>query len=166
MSREGVSSNLSNMEKKSEDRNGVTPFLQMRGVSKSYSGVRVLHHVNLSVDTGEVLALVDRLPALVQQTMDQFAGLTGRQYRLFDYFGDPRAERVLVLMGSGVETARETADYLIGLGEKVGVLSVRLYRPFSIKDFVAALPATTRALAVLDRVDQDVATAVHYDAVA
>jgi pyruvate-ferredoxin/flavodoxin oxidoreductase len=91
------------------------------------------------------------LPGTVQEVMDQFARLTGRRYRLFDYFGDPEAERVLVLMGSGVETARETVDYLAGQGEKVGVLSVRLYRPFSVKDYVAALPRTTRALAVLDR---------------
>ncbi len=93
----------------------------------------------------------DRLPSLVQQIMDEFAARTGRQYHLFDYHGDPEAERVLVLMGSGVETARATVDWLRGRGEKVGVLAVRLYRPFSVKDFVAALPATTRAIAVLDR---------------
>ncbi|MCC6421086.1 MAG: pyruvate:ferredoxin (flavodoxin) oxidoreductase, partial [Gemmataceae bacterium] len=91
------------------------------------------------------------LPGIVQETMDQFARLTGRQYRLFDYFGDPQAERVLVLMGSGVETARETVEYLTARGEQVGVLSVRLYRPFSVPDLLAALPPTTRALAVLDR---------------
>jgi pyruvate-ferredoxin/flavodoxin oxidoreductase len=91
------------------------------------------------------------LPAAVQETMDQFARLTGRQYRLFDYHGHPEAERVVVLMGSAVETARETVDHLIGKGEKVGVLAVRLYRPFSVSDFVTALPATVRALAVLDR---------------
>ncbi len=93
----------------------------------------------------------DALPGVLQQVMDQFGERTGRRYRLFDYFGDPQAERVLVLMGSGVETARETVDYLTGQGAKVGVLAVRLYRPFSIGDFVAALPATTRAIAVLDR---------------
>jgi pyruvate-ferredoxin/flavodoxin oxidoreductase len=103
--------------------------------------------------------------------MNRFARLTGRSYRLFDYFGDPEADRVLILMGSGVETARETADYLAGKGEKVGVLSVRLYRPFSVKDFAAALPATARALAVLERTKepgavgeplyQDVVTALH-----
>src|SRR5690606_31504404 len=91
------------------------------------------------------------LPESVQATMDQFAQVTGRQYRLFDYFGAPDAERVLVLMGSGVETARETVEYLNRQGEKVGVVAVRLYRPFSIRDFVAALPKTTRAIAVLDR---------------
>ncbi len=91
------------------------------------------------------------LPEIVQQTMDQFASLTGRQYRLFDYFGDPNAERVIVLMGSAVETAREAVDYLNQQGEKVGVVSVRLYRPFSIPDFMASLPASTKAIAVLDR---------------
>lgn len=93
----------------------------------------------------------DRLPGIVQEAMNQFGRLTGRQYRLFDYFGDHAAERVLVLMGSGVETARETVDYLTAQGEHVGVLSVRLFRPFSVKDFVAALPSTTQAIAVLDR---------------
>jgi pyruvate-ferredoxin/flavodoxin oxidoreductase len=93
----------------------------------------------------------DRLPGLLQGVMDQFAGRTGRQYRLFDYFGDPEAERVLILMGSGVESARETVDYLHARGEAVGVLSVRLYRPFAVDDLVATLPATTRAIAVLDR---------------
>jgi pyruvate-ferredoxin/flavodoxin oxidoreductase len=93
----------------------------------------------------------DALPAIVQQTMDAFARRTGRSYHLFDYAGHPQAERVLVLMGSGAETARETVDYLTARGEKVGVLQVRLYRPFSVKDFAAALPPTTRAIAVLDR---------------
>jgi pyruvate-ferredoxin/flavodoxin oxidoreductase len=93
----------------------------------------------------------DRLPDIVQEVMDQFAARTGRHYRLFDYFGDPHAERVLVMMGSGVETAHETVAYLTGRGEKVGVLGVRLYRPFAVADFVAALPPSTRAIAVLDR---------------
>ncbi len=91
------------------------------------------------------------LPQIVQQVMDQFAQRTGRQYHLFDYAGDPEAKRVLVLMGSGAETAHEAVEHLNRQGEKVGVLKVRLYRPFSIKEFIAALPATTRALAVLDR---------------
>src|SRR5215813_10924324 len=89
------------------------------------------------------------LPGILQEVMDQFAQRTGRRYRLFDYFGAADAERVVVLMGSGVETARETVDWLTARGEKVGVLSVRLYRPFSVRDFVAALPASTRAIAVL-----------------
>ncbi|RIK69389.1 MAG: pyruvate:ferredoxin (flavodoxin) oxidoreductase [Planctomycetota bacterium] len=91
------------------------------------------------------------LAETVQKTMNRFAERTGRTYRLFDYFGDSQAERVIVQMGSGVETTRETVEYLCKRGERVGVLSVRLYRPFSIPDFVAALPASTRAIAVLDR---------------
>jgi len=90
-------------------------------------------------------------PAMVQEAMDRFAALTGRSYHLFDYVGHPQAERVLVLMGSGAETAHETVEWLATRGEKVGVLKVRLYRPFSIEAFVAALPASVRSLAVLDR---------------
>lgn len=91
------------------------------------------------------------LPAALQETMDQFARLTGRSYHLFDYHGHPEAERVVVLMGSSVETARETVDYLVGQGEKVGVLAVRLFRPFAVCDFVTTLPATVKTIAVLDR---------------
>jgi len=91
------------------------------------------------------------VPEIVQQQMDKFAELTGRHYHLFDYVGAPDAERVMVLMGSGAETAEATARYLLAQGEKVGVVKVRLYRPFSAAHFVAALPATTRAIAVLDR---------------
>jgi len=90
-------------------------------------------------------------PAIVQAAMDQFAGLTGRQYHLFDYAGAPDAERVIVLIGSGAETARETVAYLAAQGEKVGVLAVRLYRPFAAETFVGSLPATVKAIAVLDR---------------
>jgi pyruvate-ferredoxin/flavodoxin oxidoreductase len=90
-------------------------------------------------------------PAIVQSAMDQLAGLVGRRYRLFDYAGAPDAERVIVIMGSGAEAAQETVDHLVGRGEKVGVLRVRLYRPFSAEHFLAALPATVRTLAVLDR---------------
>ena len=91
------------------------------------------------------------VPGHVQHAMDRFAALTGRQYKLFDYYGAPDAERVLVLMGSGAETARETARALAARGEKVGVLQVRLYRPFSAAAFVAALPASVRAIAVLEQ---------------
>ncbi len=90
-------------------------------------------------------------PAIVQQTMDKFYELTGRRYQLFDYAGAPDAERVIVIMGSGGETVEETALYLAARGEKVGVIRVRLYRPFAADAFVAALPRTTRAIAVLDR---------------
>jgi pyruvate-ferredoxin/flavodoxin oxidoreductase len=90
-------------------------------------------------------------PQIVQQTMDQFAALTGRRYRLFEYTGAPDAERVMVLMGSGAETARMTATALAARGEKVGVLTAHLYRPFAVDAFVAALPSTTRSIAALDR---------------
>jgi pyruvate-ferredoxin/flavodoxin oxidoreductase len=90
-------------------------------------------------------------PAIVQDAMDKFAGLTGRRYRLFDYLGAADADRVIVLMGSGAETAQETVEHLNGHGEKVGVLKVRLYRPFSAQHFLAALPATVKTVAVLDR---------------
>jgi pyruvate-ferredoxin/flavodoxin oxidoreductase len=91
------------------------------------------------------------MPGVVQRTMDRLAGRTGRQYHLFDYAGHPDAERVVVIMGSGAETAEETARWLIDRGEKVGVMRVRLYRPFSVEDFVRALPPTVRRIAVLDR---------------
>ena len=91
------------------------------------------------------------LPATVQAVMDKFAAVTGRSYKLFDYHGHPAAERVIVAMGSGVETAIETADWLNARGEKVGVLAVRLFLPFDGKAFLAALPKTTKAIAVLDR---------------
>jgi len=91
------------------------------------------------------------VPGIVQEAMDQFAGIVGRQYHLFDYVGAPDAERVLVLMGSGCETAEETVNYLVERGEKVGVVKVRLYRPFSVQHFLAALPPTVRVIAALDR---------------
>jgi pyruvate-ferredoxin/flavodoxin oxidoreductase len=90
-------------------------------------------------------------PAVVQRQMDLFARLTGRQYKLFDYVGAPDAERVIVIMGSGAETVHETVEALVAKGEKVGVLKVRLYRPFDIKGFVTTLPASARSIAVLDR---------------
>ena len=90
-------------------------------------------------------------PAVVEKAMERFGVLTGRRYKLFDYFGAPDAERALVLMGSGAETARETVDYLAERGEKVGVVQVHLYRPFSVEHFLAALPSSARAVAVLDR---------------
>jgi pyruvate-ferredoxin/flavodoxin oxidoreductase len=90
-------------------------------------------------------------PGIVQKKMDRLAGLVGRRYRLFDYVGVPDAERVIVMMGSGAEAAEETVEHLIKRGEKVGLLKVRLYRPFSVEHFVAALPQTVKTLAVLDR---------------
>jgi pyruvate-ferredoxin/flavodoxin oxidoreductase len=93
----------------------------------------------------------DACPDITQRAMDKFAQLVGRSYHLFDYHGHPEAERVIVLMGSGCETAHETVDYLVGQGEKVGMIKVRLYRPFDMKRFFEALPVTTRKIAVLDR---------------
>ncbi len=90
-------------------------------------------------------------PTIVQNAMDKFANLVGRQYHLFDYAGAPDAERVVVLMGSGAEVAEEAVDYLTASGEKVGLLKVRLFRPFSVEHFVHALPASVKSIAVLDR---------------
>ncbi len=92
-----------------------------------------------------------RVPAAVQSAMDRFAALTGRHYRLFDYAGSPDAERVVVAMGTGAETARETAAALQARGEKVGVIQVRLYRPFAGEAFVAAVPPACRTLAVIEQ---------------
>ena len=91
------------------------------------------------------------VPAIVQGIMDQLALRTTRRYRLFDYAGAVDAERVVVAMGSGAEVAEEAVEHLCRRGEKVGVLKVRLYRPFSATHFLAAVPSTVRALAVLDR---------------
>ncbi len=91
-------------------------------------------------------------PAIVQKAMDEFARITGRQYKIYDYFGAPDATKIVVLMGSGTETARETVEYMNEhMDEKVGVLAVHLYRPFSVKDFVDAIPETVEKIAVLDR---------------
>ncbi len=90
-------------------------------------------------------------PSHVQRLMDRFGALTGRSYKLFEYAGAPDAERVIVIMGSGGEAVAETATHLAARGEKVGVVRVRLYRPFAADALIAALPATTRAIAVLDR---------------
>src|SRR6185295_901900 len=88
-------------------------------------------------------------PEIVERTMKKFAETTGRQYQLFEYVGAPDAERVIVMMGSGCEAAEETVAAMAG--EKVGLLKVRLYRPFSVDHFVASLPASVKTLAVLDR---------------
>jgi pyruvate-ferredoxin/flavodoxin oxidoreductase len=90
-------------------------------------------------------------PKIVQDTMDKFAKLVGRKYNLFDYVGSPDAEKIIIMMGSGADTAHETVEFLASKGEKVGVIKVRLYRPFSIEHFIAALPKTVKKIAVLDR---------------
>ena len=109
-------------------------------------------------------------PGKVQDVMNRFAELTGRKYRLFDYVGAPDAERVVVMMGSGCETAEQTIQALAASGEKVGLLKVRLYRPFACEQFIAALPLGVKTIAVLDRTKepggageplyQDVVTAI------
>ncbi|MGB8261160.1 MAG: pyruvate:ferredoxin (flavodoxin) oxidoreductase [Terracidiphilus sp.] len=91
------------------------------------------------------------VPGIVQQVMDRFAALTGRSYHLFDYYGAADAERVIILMGSGAEAAEEAVDAMVKNGEKIGLLKVRLYRPFDSKAFLSALPATVKSIAVLDR---------------
>ena len=91
------------------------------------------------------------LPEIVQNEMDRFASLTGRQYRIYEYLGAPDAERVIVLMGSGAEVAEETLEALLAEGEKIGIVKVRLYRPFASELFLQALPKTVKSIAVLDR---------------
>ncbi|MDZ8188752.1 MAG: pyruvate:ferredoxin (flavodoxin) oxidoreductase [Nostoc sp. ChiSLP02] len=110
-------------------------------------------------------------PEIVQRIMDKFGDRTGRHYQIFEYYGASDAERVIVLMGSGCETVHETVDYLNACGEKVGVVKVRLYRPFDVHRFVAALPSSVQAIAVLDRTKEpgsageplylDVVAAIH-----
>ena len=90
-------------------------------------------------------------PDIVQKNMDKLAKMTGRQYNLFDYVGAPDVEKLIVIMGSGAETVHETVDYMNANGEKVGVLKVRLYRPFDVKAFAEALPASVKSICVLDR---------------
>jgi len=92
-----------------------------------------------------------RVPVAVQEAMDALGGRTGRRYRLMEYHGHPEAERVVVLMGSGAQTAARTAEHLAAGGEKVGVVQVRLYRPFPAQALLGALPGTARRVAVLDR---------------
>jgi pyruvate-ferredoxin/flavodoxin oxidoreductase len=91
-------------------------------------------------------------PSIVEWAMQRFADLTGRQYKLFEYHGHPSAERVIVAMGSACETIQQTIDYLVETrDERIGLIKVRLYRPFSVRRFIESLPPTVRAIAVLDR---------------
>lgn len=92
-----------------------------------------------------------KTPAIVQKAMDKFARLTGRTYKLFDYFGDPDANRIIVIMGSAGETVQSTIDMLNRKGEKLGLVQVALYRPFDIEALASAMPATVKSIAVLDR---------------
>ena len=98
------------------------------------------------------------VPGIVQNVMDRFAKETGRAYHLFDYYGAPDAERVIVLMGSGAEAAEEAVDLLVKQGEKIGMVKVRLYRPFDSKAFLASLPSSVKSIAVLDRCKEPGAT--------
>ena len=91
------------------------------------------------------------VPGIVEKTMAKFAKIVGREYRLFEYAGAPDAERIAIVMGSGADVVEETVDYLVKKGEKVGVLKVRLFRPFSVEHFIKAIPATVKSIAVLDR---------------
>ncbi|MET0262208.1 MAG: pyruvate:ferredoxin (flavodoxin) oxidoreductase, partial [Rariglobus sp.] len=93
----------------------------------------------------------DQLPSIVQSEMDGFAEITGRQYHLYEYHGHPQADRIVIAMGSSIETISETVDWFVARGEKVGVLAVRLFLPFHVKAFLAAIPPTVKAIAVLDR---------------
>ena len=93
----------------------------------------------------------ERTPMIVQEAFDRVFSITGRKYHLFDYYGHAEAERVIIAMGSGCETIEETINYLLAQGEKVGLVKVRLYRPFSAEHFMRALPATVKSIAVLDR---------------
>ena len=93
----------------------------------------------------------DAIPEIVEEYIKEMNKLTGRNYGLFDYYGDPEAERVIIAMGSVTQAAQETVDYLRAKGEKVGLVSVHLYRPFSAKHLLAAVPATAKKIAVLDR---------------
>jgi len=93
----------------------------------------------------------DKTPAIVQKYMDIFAKKIGRQYHLFDYFGAPDAEKIIILMGSGAEVAEETLNYLSKKGEKIGLIKVRLYRPFSNEALIDAIPSSVKKIAVLDR---------------
>jgi pyruvate-ferredoxin/flavodoxin oxidoreductase len=93
-------------------------------------------------------------PGITQKAMDRFAELTGRAYRLYQYYGAPDADRVIIMMGSGAETALETVEYLNCQGEKVGLVKIRLFRPFDMAGFIGSLPASVRSISVLDRVKE------------
>jgi pyruvate-ferredoxin/flavodoxin oxidoreductase len=95
------------------------------------------------------------VPKIVEEEMQKVSKLTGRKYNLFDYIGDPDAERIIIMMGSGAQAAEETVEYLNKKGEKVGLLKVRLYRPFSVEHFIKAVPKTVKKIAVLDRTKEN-----------
>ena len=100
----------------------------------------------------------DAVPEIVEEYMDKISEITGRKYGLFNYYGDPEADRVIIAMGSVTQAAQEAIDYLMEKGEKVGIVAVHLYRPFSAKHFLAAVPKTAKRIAVLDRTKEPGAT--------
>ncbi len=126
---------------------------RMRGLSPEHPFIRgTAQNPDVYFQARETVnPFYQKCPGIVQNMMDKFASVVGRQYHLFDYVGAPDAERVIILMGSGTETAHETVEYLTGQGEKVGLLKVRLYRPFDVASFAAALPGSVKSIAVLDR---------------
>ncbi len=109
----------------------------------------------------------DACPGIVQKVMDKFEKVVGRKYKLFQYFGAPDADRIIIMMGSGAETAQETVEYLNARGEKIGLLKVRLYRPFSVEHFLNEIPKTVKTIVVLDRTKEPGATAepLHLDVI-
>lgn len=100
----------------------------------------------------------DACPEIVQKNMDKLAKLIGRQYHIYEYYGAPDAERVIILMGSAVEPTKDTIDYLTAKGEKIGMVNVRLFRPFDIKRFVEVLPASVKSIAVMEKTKESGAT--------
>jgi len=96
-----------------------------------------------------------KVPKIVEEEMEKVKKLTGRSYHLFDYFGAPDADRIIVMMGSGAEAAEETVNYLVEKGEKIGLVKVRLYRPFSVPHFIATIPKSVKKIAVLDRTKEN-----------
>eukprot|EP01084_Bolivina_argentea_P192375 330277_1 len=104
-------------------------------------------------------------PGIIQEVMNEFAAVTGRKYELFEYYGPKDADRCIVMMGSGADTAEQTVDYMNAKGEKVGILKVRLYRPWSTEHFLKSLPSSINKIAVLDRTREDGALAepLHLD---
>jgi len=113
-----------------------------------YCAARLRTRTYISRAAKRSTGFTTRRPAIVEKALNRFGEIVGRKYKLFEYEGAPDAERVIILMGSGAEAAHETVDALVAKGEKVGLLKVRLYRPFSIGHFLAALPATVKTLAV------------------
>jgi pyruvate-ferredoxin/flavodoxin oxidoreductase len=105
-----------------------------------------------------VNAFYDACPAIVQKAMDKFAAVVGRKYELFQYYGAPDAQKVLIMMGSGAEAAEEAVEYFNARGAKLGLLKVRLFRPFSISHFLNAIPKSVKSIAVLDRTKEPGAT--------